>query len=374
MLKIFYQNRNIIGLVLVISPFLSFLFLEQSFGQRMACLCGGAAALPLLCLAFHRLPFRLWTALCAAAAWGGLRFTAHVQTPAAALSLSLLAGMGLAGLLLLLPAHVTVGWFRRTKTIMLGLTWSCALLLSHLWQRFLIAPAYPALLLILLSLVIGIFFLQRPPLPSALTAVNPMTSGRQRAFLRPTVFISALSASLALSLTFAFAHGQNGDDPLSSLSAGIQTLWQAALLLLPATAPLLVSLLVEKKGVFSGCVLLIFLSESAMLFSGNYDVGSHFFFLGRLTALCALTVMGVVLPVLTYYLYGPVGYTESLGRLTFFLPIGLLMSMPACWLARSGELPQEEAVILMLFLLVLSFFSIFSAWKHRFVLLKNKIS
>ena len=81
----------------------------------------------------------------------------------------------------------------------------------------------------------------------------------------------------------------------------------------------------------------------------------------------------VVLPILNHYLYGSISFLESFGRLVFFLPAGLLASMPFCYLAAEGELLPEDPVIFLLFLLVLSFFCIFSAWKHRFIILKNKI-
>lgn len=104
------------------------------------------------------------------------------------------------------------------------------------------------------------------------------------------------------------------------------------------------------------------------------DVGSRVLPLaGRGLLAAAAGCLPVVLPILTHYLYGSINFLESFGRLVFFLPVGLLASMPFCYMAAEGELLPEDPVIFLLFLLVLSFFCIFSAWKHRFIILKNKI-
>ena len=179
---------------------------------------------------------------------------------------------------------------------------------------------------------------------------------------------------------------------LSGLTAALPYLFLAA-------APVLTALFMERKGVFSGCVLLIFLCESAVLCLGSAgsaadglvgsaagimggvsggtaaaDVGSRVLPLaGRCLLATAAGCLPVVLPILNHYLYGSISFLESFGRLVFFLPAGLLASMPFCYLASEGELLPEDPVIFLLFLLVMSFFCIFSAWKHRFIILKNKI-
>ena len=418
----FYKTRNITGIILIISPVLGTFRADMPFLFYLLLLAGAAAAVPVHCAGILFLPFRLWLfTACLAAAAGQI-----LTMPSAAGLLpfdpvylsALLQGAACGGLLLLLPPVMITGWFRRSKNMVLGILWSVSLLLLPLWQAAFHQAAGWAIAASAFSMAAGIVFLQRPPVNFRFRE-NPLLLGRSGTFVKPSIYTSSIAASLGMviSLSVLMAPEQNmfrlsgdtfpglpamllsGDSfpglpamLLSGLAAGLPYLFLAA-------SPVLTALFVERKGVFSGCVLLIFLCESAVLCLGSAgsaadglvgsaagimggvsggaaaaDVGSRVLPLaGRCLLAAAAGCLPVVLPILNHYLYGSISFLESFGRLVFFLPAGLLASMPFCYLAAEGELLPEDPVIFLLFLLVLSFFCIFSAWKHRFIILKNKI-
>ncbi|MDD6816673.1 MAG: hypothetical protein PUE84_09525 [Firmicutes bacterium] len=423
MREFFYKTRNIIGIILIISPVPSAFSTDRPFLFYLLLLAGTAAAVPLHCIGILFLPFRLWLFSACLAAAAGLALAA----PSAAVLLpfdpvylsALFQGAACGGLLLLLPPVMITGWFRRSKNMVLGILWSVSLLLMPLWQTAFHQAAGWVIAASALSMAAGILFLQRPPVNFRFRE-NPLLLGRSGTFVKPSIYTSSIAASLGMvvSLSILMApsgqgvHSLSGEmqsaqvsmllsgDTLSALPSMLLSGLAAALpYLFLAAAPVLTALFVERKGVFSGCVLLIFLCESAVLCLGSAgsaaggfadstvwtmgavsggaaaaDVGSRVLPLaGRCLLAAAAGCLPVVLPILNHYLYGSISFLESFGRLVFFLPAGLLASMPFCYLAAEGELLPEDPVIFLLFLLVLSFFCIFSAWKHRFIILKNKI-
>ena len=410
MREFFYKTRNIAGIVLIISPLLGAFRPDRPFLFYLLLLTGAAAAVPVHCAVILFLPFRLWIFLaCLAAAAGQI-----LAAPFAAGFLpfdpvwlsALLQGAACSGLLLLLPPVMITGWFRRSKTMVLGILWSVSLLLLPLWQAAFLHAADWASAASAIFMAAGILFLQRPPVNFRFRE-NPLLLGRSGTFVKPSIYTASIAASLGMVVSLSILMTPSGQD-VHSLCGELQSAQVSMLLsgltaalpyLFLAAAPVLTALFVERKGVFSGCVLLIFLCESAVLCLGSAggaaggfvgsaaglmggvsggaaaaDVGSRVLPLaGRGLLAAAAGCLPVVLPILTHYLYGSINFLESFGRLVFFLPVGLLASMPFCYLAAEGELLPEDPVIFLLFLLVLSFFCIFSAWKHRFIILKNKI-
>lgn len=394
MLQFFYKTRNILGLILVISPALALLPAGNGFSLSLPFLCAMAVGLPLLCAAFRAMPLRLWTALCAFLLAAGFflhgpeifwtentreSWTAHLSSPLWKSIAAFLSGLGTCGLVLILPPNLAVGWFRRSKTTILGLVWTGSLFLSFLWRQLLYFSPLPAFLAALSFLLTGgLLFLEKPPVDYR-HRHNPLTCGRPATYVRPAAYVTILGFSLHL--IPALASGP-ASDPLSPLSIIMTTMTPmtsdgpAAILLLVlpvlamTLAPLFTARLMEKKGVFSGCVLLIFLCESAILCLGSFT-GWGWQLCGRSLYAMALAGLLVIIPVLTVYLYGQADYLESAGRLTFFLPVGFLTAEPFRYLINVGEFPQGDAVIFLLLLLVASFFCIFMAWKRRFVILKN---
>ena len=94
------------------------------------------------------------------------------------------------------------------------------------------------------------------------------------------------------------------------------------------------------------------------------------FHLGSLALGAALTLLLTLLPILVYYLYGPTEFTERLAQVLLAFPIGLLPIPLLAEAALLDPLTVNYLTFAAMFLLMISFFIIFSAWKHRFILLK----
>lgn len=133
--------------------------------------------------------------------------------------------------------------------------------------------------------------------------------------------------------------------------------------------PLITNLFIRVKGIYSGCILLIFLAESSLLFVTFYK---NIFLLPALGFFCIgiiLTSIIYLCPLLTYYLLGPRAYYHKLGSCLFSALCGGFLILPLSFLDESTLL-STEITMTTIGMLLISFFAVFSAWSHRFVLLK----
>ena len=94
------------------------------------------------------------------------------------------------------------------------------------------------------------------------------------------------------------------------------------------------------------------------------------FHLGCLALGAALTLLLILLPILVYYLYGPTEFCERLAQGSLAFPIGLATFPLLSKTQLLDPLTVNYLTFAAMFLLMISFFIIFSAWKHRFILLK----
>lgn len=358
MVDFFSRTRNIAGLILTISPILAILVQGHGLSFFAVLAAGTAACLLPLSAALRKIPFRLWTCSCGLSALPFFFFSP--ENPAAPLFLAAACG----GILLILPPYVVSGWFPFTKSFTLALIWSASFLLLPLWQYVfsLAEPAYMIPAAVLPAW--GLLFLLQKPSSDPSTHVNPLIMGRSAVFLRPGFFTASIGASLGLAASLLFLS-------LKGLEEGAPAvIFPAAAWLALAISPFLAAFITERKGVFSSCVLLIFLCEVSVISIGILE-GTAAACAGSISLMLASGSLPVILPVLAVYLYGQSGYMESCCRLLFFLPLGLLASLPYIHQAMSAQLSPAEPAVLLLILLAASFFCIFFAWKHRFVILKN---
>lgn len=369
MLHMFYRTRNIAGLILAISPLLPIPAAGRSLSFYLYFLTASAFSMPLLSIGLRWLPFRLWLFFCGFCGAVSLCLLFTSVSGALLLPAAVMAGITFSGLVLLLPPYISVGWFRRSKTYILSLVWSFSLLAGIAWYQGLTLRPDAALVLAALSMASGLFFFLEQP-PAGSVHENPLISGRPSAFTRPSLYTASIAASLGLlySLVLLQTNG-TGSSAVSIQMTSASAL--VPLLLLPA-APLAAGFLIDRKGIYSSCIFLMFLCEGAALCLGSLD-GWFFHMLGYGLLTASAGSLPVILPVLTFYLYGHLGFQESFSRLAVFLPAGLLTGLPFCSMAVNHTITAEETVIFLLFLLVLSFFCIFFAWKKRFIILKNKI-
>ena len=87
-------------------------------------------------------------------------------------------------------------------------------------------------------------------------------------------------------------------------------------------------------------------------------------------ALGYMALLLILLPILVYYLYGPTEFCERLAQVSLAFPIGLATFPLLSKTQLLDPLTVNYLTFAAMFLLMISFFIIFSAWKHRFILLK----
>ena len=370
-MRCFYLSRNIIGLIIVISPLVGFLCIDHSLLFSAGFLCGLIIGVPLALGCYTLLPFQLWTFFYVLLSCGGCFLFYIRENDILAVSGAVLAGVSFSGLALLLPANLIVSWFRFSKTRLLGVVWAAAFACGLLWKILLESFPYPALLAAGALMLIGVLcFLERPPrfLLQSEAQTSPR-SGRRLSCLRfrstCKVFCYTLILSLSLSLAlFLVTFSQRSALTLSGFTT-LQAMYPAL-----TAGPLCCAWFIERKGVYSGCVLLIFLTEITIMCFGFETPSLWSFHLGCLALGAALTLLLILLPILVYYLYGPTEFCERLAQVSLAFPIGLATFPLLSKTQLLDPLTVNYLTFAAMFLLMISFFIIFSAWKHRFILLK----
>lgn len=144
-----------------------------------------------------------------------------------------------------------------------------------------------------------------------------------------------------------------------------------------AAGPFIAGLLSEFKGVYSGCIFIIFLAELSVFSFGEGQMVFQLY-INAFSRGMFLSAMTVIIPISIYYTYGPCGYNSCLGKVWVAFPLGLALagaiSGYASVFVSAQIISSQTASIFLLLLLIACFFTIFSTWKHRFILLKqNKI-
>lgn len=371
MLRFFYCTRNIVGLILVISPLAGFLYIDYNFTLSMIFLCSLAAGIPFGSACYDYLNFKLWTSLaCIAACVGAfLLHTGLSESVIGASSALGIAFLGLyaGGLAAVVPANLLVSWFRASKTLLTGAVFSISILLGISWASFMERYTYPALLLSLFVMLSGtLFFLQQPPIflsAPVLCEDIRFKAGRRSMVKKLFVFITAVSFAGGLPLF-------NPEEPYPfDFFISPKDLFILGL----AAGPFIAGLLSEFKGVYSGCIFIIFLAELSVFSFGEGQMVFQLY-INAFSRGMFLSAMTVIIPITVYYTYGPGGFNSCLGKVCAAFPLGLALagaiSCYASVLTGTQIIPSQTTSILLLLLLIACFFTIFSTWKHRFILLK----
>lgn len=374
MIYFFYYTRNITGLILLISPLVGFLFIDFSFTLSMVFLCSLAAGMLLGALCYDCLNFRLWICIfciaCSAGAFllhTGLLSGSGSQT--SALSLIGLAFVGLYGgsLVSIVPSNILVSWFRASKAILTGTVLGISLALGTVFGIFMERHTYFALIMGLAAMVSGaLFFLQQPPLfMGAPIALNSRLFQSEKRILTAKILFFMFSVSFAAGLALF--------NPPQEVPFDFFISPQQIFIFGLIAGSVLAGLLSEFKGIYSSCIFIIFLAEFSVfspdMGSGVWPQYIHAFFCGMFPAAAA-----AIIPIAVYYIYGPDGYNRCLSKVWPALPLGIAAGGSVSEYFRitgAGALISHQTYsILLTILLVACFFTIFSAWKHRFILLK----
>ena len=136
-----------------------------------------------------------------------------------------------------------------------------------------------------------------------------------------------------------------------------------------SVGPIVTLFLVNKKGVYSGCIWLIFLAEISLMCTTLYRHMAYGPMIGTFTQGFLLTSTLTLCPILTYYMLGPHSFFDNFAKVIKSLIIGYLPILPLST-APLVFINSTEITLATIFLLLGGFFTVFSAWSHRLVLLK----
>ena len=358
MLYLFYLTRNIIGLILVLSPLAGLLYIDLTFSLSIIFMSGLLAGIPLWHYCSELLNFRLRTSIAAVLACAGSFFCA---SGAENLPAAFLAGLAAGGLALNLPPCTVIGWFRASKTLLLAAVWTVSLALGTVYGLIMERNTYLYLFLSAISALSGtLFFLEEPfVLPAA--HIEPSTPVRRSCCLKTMFFAAATGfAGFISCLTMP-------EDVPFDFFVSPDSFFIAGIILGPLTA----GFVSDNKSVYNGCILMIFLGELAAAGAAHGNSLVSLLYAGRFACGLLLSGMLVTIPVLTYYLSDAVSFRRHLAMNSAAACVGMIAAFPVAFLASFPAVSGLYTAPIVFIMLILSFFTLFSAWKHRLFLLKS---
>ncbi len=356
MMQIFSKTRTLDGLILILSPLLSVLSADLPLSFWPPFFCSMLFSLLPLRAVMNRLPFRFWLILCGFFSIIGIYFITLQNPGIPSLPAPILLGCSASGLLLILPPWIAVGRYVSAAPF-LGLAWSCSLLCSmflHVLAKF-IPVSVPVLAAILTA---AGFFCISGRIPRSQLLEPPPHDFFSPSMVKAVMFFLCLLPSIGICSMISPAKS-----PATSESGLLFSFFLAC-------GPLLSSWFTEKKGIYSSCILTIFLTETALLLTGFSESSASTAAGAAFLGLAAGSTV-LIIPMLAFYLCGRTGYIRGLLPLLLCIPVSLLFSWPFRIMVSQGELVQQDAAAFLFFLLIMGFFCIFFAWKHRFIILKN---
>lgn len=225
----------------------------------------------------------------------------------------------------------------------------------------------------LVMLMAGIIAFPKNEDFSSLQLPDPLTACKRDRFCKPCFFTMLLTVTICTGILLVGAVSGIHASNLSFIPAALSVPSYALAATLLAFGALLTGRLISHKGVFSGCVLLLILCLLPLIFLCLPSAMPQQLFsvIGSLSFLLAAGVLPVTLSVLTYYLYGKTHFAQSLNRLTVCGVLGVFLTLPFSVSSEGMISANKETAVFLFSLLLFSFFCIFSAWKQRFVVLKN---
>lgn len=368
MLKFFYGSKNVIGLIFILVPAFAFLFYANSETSFATLLLSAAIGIPFARSCYNCLPFKFWLCFASfAASYSTFMLVCWRGTPLEYIGSALL-GLSAGGLIFILMPNIIVGWFRLNKTIILGAVLGVCVTLSFPIEAALhYHPLITILLITALMIFSSLFLLEKPIMLNFSDSIEKNYHAKKNRIKSCVFFLfTALSIAVVCRIGYMDVLYSIGS-PSASLNFGMKSLFVNAGM---AAGPILISVFTDKKGVYSGCIMLLFLSELSVMCAGFYNNDGIMAAIGHFTFGCLLTSNIVICSLLTYYLLGPASYNRNLSSIISFIPIGMIALLPM----RNMEdinFTSYPVVIGTLFMLVIGFFTVFSAWKHRLVLLKT---
>lgn len=362
-----YKMKNISGLLLIFVPSAGFVF-SHGFLLENAVFAASLVA-GVLCesILYRIFSLPLWLSFnISLFAFAALTITYFPGSAASYISYMLL-GFCSGGIIFILPPNIIMGWFFYDKARTMGYVISIGIVLS-LFFSYLFNSA-PALFIIVsfISMVLSSLIIIKAPPHITVDVFLDGTKHNKKSRIKLSVFFFFIF----LSLTFSYIIGYKSVPSAFNISViSAQSSINSILTVLSlAAGPLLSSFFANKKGIYAGSVLLIFLSELSVMCAGFHSSGTFMYYIGCIAFGAAVSSSLVICPLCIYYMMGCSSYNKNLGIISSSMLLGAALLLPF-GSAGNMEFLSSQSVISVLFILAVSFFTIFSAWKHRLVLLK----
>lgn len=277
---------------------------------------------------------------------------------------NVLTGLALGGPMFILPARLILAGFKGKMCLPLSFIWTVSILSVIALRVILSASPYAALNTAFIMLTAGSILLRNMPVfdfgfsPIAGTR-NRKKSAGIKCFTLFTGTATALALSMASSVFFQV------QPPAFEKNISVLLFIFGAV-----TGPFTAAFFSEKKGIFNGAILNIFLIEICVMCFSFYEKDIFLLYCGYLALGLSLSFPLTICPLITYYLFGPENYTGRLAGIFAFLLAGFWLTAPLNFIEQPVFF-SSPAVIGTFILLLCSFFAVFSSWKRRLVLLKT---
>lgn len=368
LLRFFYGSKNIIGLFFMLVPALGFLFFANSEGAFPFILLSSAIGIPIARSFYNCLPFRLWLAFATLVSGYGMFLIIYwSRTPLEYIGFILL-GASAGGVIFVLVPNIITGWFRISKTTLFGWVGCFSVLLGLVFEFILTLKPFAAMAFALLLMTLSSALLLEKPLLINFEESLRETSHVKKSRVKSCLFFLFIAVSAAVVCRIGYMdilYSIGSFPPFPRENPGLAAVHAGMIL-----GPAIVALFTDRKGIYSGCILLLFLSEVSVMSVGFYKSNTFMAYAGAFVFGALLTSAPIICSLLTYYLLGPAGFNQNLCKTIILFPLGFssLLIMKNIQQVNFDSYPVVVGTLIML---VAGFFTVFSAWKHRLVLLKK---
>ena len=360
-----YFAINFAGMIFILSPAVGMLMSYSAQSVSLSLVAGAAAGIPVAGVMFNYLKPGFCTPFLSTVCIYSFFLIFLTDRFNHSALWCFIFGMAACGLFLVLPSNLIFNMSFRSRNIAFGVHMSLIIALGMAFSY--IFSLYPFATFISFSVLMLISSLFMVKYPANLDFnINCILTDHMK---KSRVKISFFFFLISLSLGFSFQIGYHNTFLLIFSGHAFNNILTISVLMGILTGPALISLFLCRKGAYSMAVFLIFLCEVAVACAGFYNNNILMYATGHFAFSAAISSLTVACPQIVYHMMGSVSYNKNFCITAVSLALGLLAACQPESTANE-DLKSYQSVIIFLFLLVIGFFTIFSAWKHRFVLLK----
>lgn len=359
------QLKNMPEAMCLLTGCLCLLSFQRDWLSLLLALVSSVAGISLIKLCTVHLSRAVWSLMAAFTACYGVFLTEFSSSVFWSYAGSVLAGAAAGGMLFIFPCIAADLLSCKRTVFPFSAVWSISISMTFALRLSLAGSSYVLIILSFILLLPGsralknISFSQPEPVIKQDKRVVKKT-----AYIKAFALFTGICTALVLSMAAPEISGRQASSPETWLPV---FLFAAG----AATGPVILAFFAGKKGIFGSAILNIFLIETAVMCFSFYDKDSFLLMCGYLSLGLCLSSSVVICPLIAYYLFGPENYANRLCGIFKFLISGYWVILPVNFLEKP-VFAFSPAVICTFILLLCSFFTVFSAWKHRLVLLKSQ--